>query len=358
MRYKWPTLHPAVFGAGVSGGLGAVFAPWSTTGVIVPFSLRLTSPRRLLLVSLADDPVYADLEVQWVDEPDLGGAGLVLLAVRRSDATTDVQVDERVRLPRADYEVAAGTRSFRRVPFAPGRFEVDQGGVDLDLGTTLPDGRALTVRIRERLTGPRWAVDMLAPAGAGMTRPRFFPFFWMGEIGFLRWRGATVEVRVDGTPRRVVRVGVPWRLVRYATAPMTAVWNEATDSPVTDNDEMALTRLAVQRGGHVLSVQHDPAFPDVATMRPGATASGRVSACVDGRAQFGGRWWARRKNESAEIEIILDRPWDPGPQPALARAVFSLLRVFRTWPTTYRWQATVDLSQHPPTIRGAWSRTS
>lgn len=277
-----------------------MFDPWSTNGVIVPFSLRLTSPRRLLLLSVADDPVYADLEVQWVDEPGLRGAGLVLLAVRRCDATTDVQVDERVRLPRADYEVAAGTRSFRRVPFAPARFEVDRGGVDLDLGTTLPDGRAITVRIRERLSGPRWAVDMLAPAGAGMTRPRFFPFFRMGEIGFLRWRGATVEVRVDGTPRRVVRVGVPWRLVCYATAPMTAVWNEAADGPVTDTDDVALTRLAVQRGGQTLSVRHDPAFPDVATMRPGATASGRVSACVNGRAQFGGRWWARRQNESAE----------------------------------------------------------
>jgi hypothetical protein len=197
---------------------------------------------------------------------------------------------------------------------------------------------------------------MLAPAGAAMTHPRFFPFFWMGEIGFLRWRGATVDVRVGGQRRSVVRLGVPWRLVRYATSPMTAVWNEATDGPAAEVDEVELARLTVERAGHVLSVEHHPPFPDVARMHRGAAASGRLTACVDGRAQFGGSWWARRTDEAADIGVVVDRPWDPGPQPALARAVFTLLRVFRTWPTTYRWQATVDLSRSTPTIRGGWSR--
>lgn len=80
--------------------------------MLVPMSLRLTRPRRLMLVSLAHDPVYGDIEVQWVDEPELGGQGIVLLAVRRADGTADVLVDERLRLPRADYDVAAGLASF------------------------------------------------------------------------------------------------------------------------------------------------------------------------------------------------------------------------------------------------------
>ena len=324
----------------------------------MPFSLRLTSPRRLLLLSLADDPVYADLELQWVDEPDLGGQGLVLLAVHRTDSTTDVMVDERVRLPEADYDVAGGIASFRRVPFEPARFEVDTAGVDLDVGTVLPDGRAVEVTIRERLSRPRWAVDMLAPAGAAMRSPRFFPFFWMGDIGFLRWRGATVDVRVAGEQRTVVRRGLPWRLVRYATSPMTAVWNEAADGPVTVDDSNELLRLTVERAGHCLTIEHDPAFPDVARLQQGAIQSGRVRAGVDGRDQFGGTWRVRRTAEAAEIVIDIDRPWHPGPQPMLARGVFALLAVFRTWPTTYRWQAVVDLVQRPPTMRSAWSRTS
>ena len=323
----------------------------------MPFSLRLTSPRRLLLISLADDPVYADLEVQWVDGPGTG-RGLVLLAIRREDSTTDVYVDERVSLPPEDYEVAAGIASFNEVRMQRARFEVDGAGVDLDLDTALADGRTLTMRIRERLAQPRWKADMLAPAGHAMTRPRFFPFFWMGEIGFLRWRNATVEVATDGQPRRVVRAGVPWRLTRYATAPMTALWNEAADGPAVTDDRDQLRALAVTRAGHTLTIEHDPPFPDVADLPPGSSVSGRVTAGVDGRVQLGGAWWARRAADTIELGIDIDEPWRPGRQPVIASAVFTMLRVFRTWPTTYRWRATVDLSAATPTIRSGWSRTS
>jgi hypothetical protein len=325
--------------------------------VIVPFSLRLTSPRRLLLISLADDPVYADLEVQWVEDAGGAGHGMVLLAVRRGESTTDVYVDERVSLPPEDYEIAGGIASFTAVRMNPARFEVDAAGVDLELGTTLADGRSLTMRIRERLRRPRWKVDMLAPAGHGMTQPRFFPFFWMGEIGFLRWRDATVEAAIDGQPRKVVRAGAPWRLTRYATAPMTALWNEAADGPAKTADRAELRALEVQRGGHTLTLEHDPPFPDIAELVPGASVSGRVSACVDGLSQFGGAWWARRVADTVELGIDIDEPWRPGRQPAIACAIFAILRVFRTWPTTYRWRATLDLASATPTIRSGWSRT-
>lgn len=326
--------------------------------MIAPFSLRLTCPRLLLLLSLADDPVYGDVEVQWVREPDLGGEGIVVLAIRRSDSTTDVHVDERLRLPRADYDVAGGVASFRRAPMRPSRFDVDDAGVDLDVGTLLADGRMLRIRIREQLTGPRWSVDMLAPAGVAMTRPAFFPFFWMGEIGFLRWRGGTVDVSIDGEPRRVVRVGMPWKLTRYATAPMTALWNASFEGPAPSDDQPELALLQVERDGRTLTIEHAPPIPDVAELAPGTTVTGQVTARVDGRAQFGGSWSVERIDDSATMCIDIDRPWQPGSRPRLAAAVFGLLRIFRTWPTTYRWRAVVDLSAAPPTVSSAWTRTS
>lgn len=326
--------------------------------MLVPFSLRLTSPRRLMLLSLADDPVYRDLEVQWVDEPDVGGTGLVLLAVRRAGGATDVHVDSRLRVPRADYEVAGGVRAYVPTPMSPARFEVDEAGLDVELGTTLADGRRLELRVRESRHSPRATVDMLAPAGHSMRSPRFFPFFWMGQIGFLRWPGANVDVQVDGHRRRVVRAGLPWLLTRYATAPMTALWNEASDGPVPACDGDELAAVQVERDGHRLSIDHDPPFPDVATVRPGAQVAGRVAAAVDGRPQFGGRYWAVRDADTVWVGIDVDQPWDPGPQPWPAAAVFATLRVFRTWPTTYRWRATLTLDGPAPTMRAGWSRTS
>ena len=121
--------------------------------MLVPFSLRLTSPVRLLLLSLADDESCTDLEVQWVDDPDRGGQGAVLLAVRR-DGTADVHVDRRLTLPRADYEVGAGTHRFGPAAMDLCRFEVTAAGVQVDLGLTRHDGRDLHLVVHEARTSP------------------------------------------------------------------------------------------------------------------------------------------------------------------------------------------------------------
>lgn len=341
----------------------------------MPFSLRLTSPVRLLLLSLADDETVSDLEVQWVDDPAHGGQGAVLLAVRR-DGTADVHVDQRLTLPRVDYEVGAGTQRFGPAAMDPCRFEVTAAGVQVDLGLTLHDGRDLRLVVHEARTRPPPVVRMLAPAGHTMTRPRAFPFFWMDHIWFLRWRGARVLVEVDGRPRRVVRVGAPYRLVRYATAPMTALWCEEGSGrvPVVPDEagehasragvvtvvetdgSPAVASVEVRRGDATLGVHLDPPVPDLGSLDDGTTR-GRWTAWASGRPQLGGRWEAERRGSSVRLTQTVDEPWRPGPQPVVAALVFRLLAVFRTWPTTYRWSATVDLGRDPPTMTSGWSRT-
>jgi hypothetical protein len=343
--------------------------------VLVPFTLRLTAPVRLMLLDLADDPVYSGFEVQWVDSPEVGGAGIVLLAVRGEDGRADVLSDESLAVPRADYEIGTGIREFCRVPVSPGRFDITDAGAQVDVGLTLPDGRDLRLHVREARTRPRPLVRMLAPAGHSMTDPRFFPFFWMDDMWFLRWPGASVEVRIAGQRRRVVRAGVPWRLVRYATGPLTALWCEQVSGPVPEvSDEAgehrvgsawaqvtrlphtpALSGLEVRRDARRLAITFDPPFPSL-TEQPDGVVEGRVSAWAADRVQFGGTYRGRRSGDDVHLEILVDQPWDPGPQTALASALFRLLTVFRTWPTTYRWSADLDLASDPPRMSSRWSR--
>jgi hypothetical protein len=96
--------------------------------------------------------------------------GVVVLAIRRGRLHHRCSC-RRPGAAAAGYQVAGAAASFQHVPMDPARFDVDNAGVDLDVGTTLADGRVLRLRIRERQRGPRWSVDMLAPAGVSMTRP-------------------------------------------------------------------------------------------------------------------------------------------------------------------------------------------
>jgi hypothetical protein len=342
-------------------------------GVLVPFCLRLTAPVRLMLLTLRDDPVYADLEVQWARRPDTGKEGMVLIAVRRRDGSADVLVQSGLGLSRADYEIAAGLASFSAASFEPARFDITAAGVHVDLGVRLPDGRHLTLSVHEARTSPRPLVRMLAPAGQSMTSPAFFPFFWMDDIWFLRWRGARVAIAVDGAPRSVLRVGAPWRLARYAVAPMTALWCEQQSSVslIDVGDEPgchdvegtrvhvgagpALQQISVTRDERSLGVTFDPPVPDIATLDEGRVG-GRFTMWADGRAQLGGHYTMSRSGQQGQVRLDVDQPWDPGPQPAVAAAVFRLLSVFRTWPTTYRWDASVDLGSTPAVITSGWTR--
>ena len=56
-----------------------------------------------------------------------------------------------------------------------------------------------------------------------------------------------------------------------------------------------------------------------------------------------GAWTARRRRDRAELELVVTRGWRPAGLPPLMAAVTRAAPVFRSWPTTYRWSATVDL---------------
>ena len=368
--------------------------------MLVPFSLRLTPPVRLLLFSVSDDPVYCDVEVQWVDDARWGGSGAVVLAVRH-DGTADVHVDERLQVPREDYEIGAGIAAFVSRPMSPCRFDITDQGAQVELGLRLADGRPMSLSVHEARRTPRPLVRMLAPAGHAMENPRFLPFFWMDDIWFLRWRGARVQVHIGDEAPRVVRVGAPWRLARYASAPMTALWCEAGTAPVPsvpdstgehslessasgnvtgasgapddmhergfsasstirvveDGGQAAVLAINVHREAASLEIRFDPPFPDVSSIGP-SPWEGRWTAWASGRAQFGGTCRAERDGDQLGLVMTVDAPWDPGPQPFVASWVFRALAVFRTWPTTYLWHATVDLSTDPPSMASTWTRTT
>jgi hypothetical protein len=339
--------------------------------MLVPVSWRLTPPIRLMLLTLADDPVYADIEVQWVQDAS-GTQGPVLLAVHRRTGTADVCVQQGLAVERADYDIGAGLASFGAAVFEPARFEITAQGVQIDLGVTLPDGRSLRVLVGEARRAARPLVRMLAPAGHSMTDPQFFPFFWMDDIWFMRWRGARVHVTVDGRPRRVTRLGAPWRLARYAVHPLTGLlcpWQQGPLPGVPDVpgehrldgclvrvcDGPVITAVAARRDDRALSVTFDPPLVDLAALPQGPSRS-RVTLWASDRPQLSGLLTSTRDGAQVRLSLEIDRPWDPGPQPAAAAAVFRALRVFRTWPTTYRWEAAVALSGDEPTIRSRWLR--
>jgi hypothetical protein len=157
------------------------------------------------------------------------------------------------------------------------------------------------------------------------------------------------------------------RLVKYTAAPTAVVLNPAGDGPVDprtpgnvrfDGMSNRIESLQARTAGHCAGLVLEPAVPDIARLRPDALATGAWRLAIDDTpAVVGGTWTVERRQDHVHVVLDVTRGWTPRGLPPLMAAVTRVAPVFRTWPTTYRWSATITLGD-PPLLSSRWERKS
>jgi hypothetical protein len=348
----------------------------STADVLVPITLELSPIRGLLIVDVADDPTYRTLEPQLIDGP--GGVGLVLLAYRHDGhvelyAEPDVPVD-----PSGYGGLEEGLLGIERTEFDPARFEVTDDGLQVDIAFTAPNGRRIEVHIHEHLPRGRDRIAVLAPVGGSFTTPEFFPFLWLPGMSFVPARTTEVTLRVDGQRRSISRLPLPiggrrCLMARYDLDVLVCQLNpdrpdlpltpaSRTGAPRDDGPELVdvdgrpgLAGAQVRRGVHTCAVRLDPPVPDLRRLSSPTHLQGTVELRADGVTELRGHYEVARTGD--RVTFVIDRfgPWRSRQRRPLLAVLFHL-PLFRRWPSTYRWQATLDLGA--PSGRGWTSRWS
>ncbi|MFC2171188.1 hypothetical protein ACFLU6_00995, partial [Acidobacteriota bacterium] len=245
-------------------------------------------------------------------------------------------------------------------------------------------GRPVSFLIKEKHRKPRRRYDMLAPLGNGIVTPKFLPFFYMYEFDFMGRSTTELEVKIDGAICRPKSIPFPVHGAfvyegRYSLEPCIGVWNRTHEGPLTplkpkaagdfqvdrtdyqlvDNDgHYEIARIGTSDGRHKLGVAFTPPVPDVEALKDRAAVDGVFTAEREGGPPcFSGKYTVRRRGN--QVEIVLDNTegWRPRRPTLSFRLVFLFMRFFRTWPATYKWTATVDLSGNgPPAMRSGWTR--
>jgi hypothetical protein len=159
-------------------------------------------------------------------------------------------------------------------------------------------------------------------------------------------------------------------LVKYTAGPVAVVLNPARDGPVAvvdrrtagnvqfDGSSNEIEGLQTRTAGHGADLVLAPALPDVAQLRPGDLKTGAWRLDIDRtRAVVGGIWTVERREDHADLVLDVTRGWTPRGLPPLMAAVTRVAPVFRTWPMTYRWAATITLGDQPM-LRSRWERKS
>lgn len=345
----------------------------ATTATPSPVALELSSLRGSLIIDLADDPTYRTLEPQLLNGDD--GVGLTLLAYRR-DGRVELYAEEHLQVDPSGYDgLEQGPAGIQRTTFDPARFEVTGDGLKLDIALVAPNGHRFELHIHEHLKGRRDHFALLAPVGGVFESPAFFPFLWLPTMSFVPVRRTEVALRVDGQPRTISRLPLPiggrrCLMARYDLDAMVCQVNptwvtDLSQNPVpgpqpsphdgrevVDMDgQPGLAGLQVRRGAHSCAVRLDPPLPDTATVPPSTRLQGSVKLQADGATELQGHDELERAGE--RVLLVMDRigPWRTRQRRPLLGVLFRL-PIFRRWPTTYRWEATLDLAA---TSGSAWS---
>jgi hypothetical protein len=334
----------------------------ASTSPPLPFSLSIDPRDRLLLFDVADDPVYAAIEIQVFDD-EVHGQGMLVLLERR-DGLVDFYRQPGLRLEREGFSIGRGVCEWRETRIAPDRFLIADDGVAVDVGFSDASDRRIEIRIDDRDGRRRTPSSLLAPVGSGVAHPtRFFAVVMLG-FDLVRTSGIEPSLQIGGVDRQLVAFpGPSWlhrrRFVRYAREPVIAVLNPDHDGPLaTMPEDGEVAELRAGAGRRTAALRFTPPFPDLRLLRVGDTESGAWRLDVaDQRDLTGGGWTAARREAGADLAMTVTKPWQPRRLPLSLRIVTTVARVFRWWPTTYRWDAYVDLRCEPPGMVGRWSRT-
>jgi hypothetical protein len=341
--------------------------------LLCPFDLQVWTLDRMLNFEITDDPDYEGLELQVFDDPT-HGRGMAVLLRRRSDGHIDIYRQPGLTLDPEMAQVGGELGEWREKAIDPARFDISPDGIDVDVRLTDMAGRVIEVRIDDRDGRRRHRGTLLAPVGAVVDDPASLPLFMMGGCDLVRRSGPVCDLRIDGRPLATGRLPGGRlhrrRLIKYTADPMVVICNQAHDGPPATIDPRApgevelaprsggIAALRARSGGHRARLELAPALPDVARLRPRMTVEGTWQLGIDDNpAVVGGFWTIYRQQDRVELVLDLVQGWRPSGLPLLMTAVTKVAPVFRTWPATYRWSATVTLGDRPTQV-SRWKRKS
>ncbi|MCC5952875.1 MAG: hypothetical protein JJU45_12365 [Acidimicrobiia bacterium] len=359
------------------------------TPVVSPFNLDTQPMRALALFNFEGDPdrIYKGLEPQAFDD-DVHGRGLLVIGWR-VDGGVDVFHDPGLRLDPASYAIAGGgLHRMEPRDLSGGRLELGSAGALIDVSFTDLEDRPVRLVAHETDTRRRRPFALLAPMGSAATDPPALPLVFVKDFYFVRRAGSEIRIEIDGRAHRsdtlpLMLDGTWMHFVRYSAKPLVALWNHQDHDTAEVLPPSAPTANAggvhyelrangsfreircMERseGDQQVTVEFDPALPHLLALRDRATVDGsfRVTT-VPPAGELTGTWQVARRGQQVEVGAVPAGGWTPGDAQRTARLLFRVIKMFRSWPTTYRWRGLIDVPHSGdnggsiPLVAG-WERT-
>jgi hypothetical protein len=358
----------------------------SKPGVLhCPFHFGLDPMGRLLLINFEKDPdaVYMGFEPQVFDDR-IHGKGLLVIGWRL-DGRVDVYHQPGLRLEAATYDIAGkGLARMAEVPMERALFEIHAAGVQADIQFNDLAGRRVELKIRESNRKKRQPFGLLAPMGDAAESPSAMPLVLLHDFYFVRKKDTEVSVSIDGRRHQLDQLPIPldwsWMyFTRYSPDPFIVTFNPAYAGvleplywqgenkviagekilDIVDTDGVPEIRKLTQKGQrHSISLSFAPAFPNLQALKEGGSQTGTfILAGHPSTGQVEGQYEVKKNDGMTHIVLVPAGGWVPNEQKLSLRFLYTVAKIFKHWPTTYRWTARVSAGENQQLLmQSFWER--
>lgn len=358
-----------------------------THKLVHPFSMEIDPMKRLLIINFEknQDSVYIGFEPQVFND-SINGSGHIIVAWR-SDKKVDVYHQKTLTLNPEKYNIAGnGLKNMIATDLEIAQFEINDFGVQAHYKFKDLMGREIEIIVSENNPGKRKPFGILAPLGDAVTNPTSLPLIFLHDFYFVRKKHTDILVTINNKPINLeelpIRIdGQKMYFARYCPKPVIAMLNPdyngriysvdlETNQTKFENEtymleidwsrnKPALRSVNVKNEVHPLKLNFNPAFPDLDSFPVNSSQKG--SFIISGHPSVGsitGEYIIKSDNESVDVVLIPVKGWKPKTTKLSTGFLFTVSKVFKKWPTTYKWEASLlKDSDSRWTMRSHWLRT-
>lgn len=352
-----------------------------------PFGFKIDPMERLMLINIENDPdsVYIGFEPQFFDD-DVHGKGHIIIGWR-GDGRVDVYHQPAITLNPDNYDITGqglANMITREMPNA--HFEIDDFGAQVFYEFRDLHDRKIVLSITERSRRKRRPFALLAPLGYSAENPPSFPLFFMHDFYFVRRKHSEIIISIDD------RVHIPdsfplpmdWQRMyfsRYSADPLIVHFNPAFEGElnplrlknqqteiedgennlkiVYDNEIPHIKEIIRRHNHHSIQLSFSPPFPSPADFPDNQTRKG--SFRIQGNPATGsveGDYSLSKKNRTITVTLSPSQGWKPKPTKLSLRFLYTVVKMFRNWPTTYLWTAVIHEDKEGNLyMESSWQRT-
>lgn len=324
--------------------------------VISPFNLNFDVIDRLLVFNIEDDPIYIRIELQIFHKYD---NYYPLVIMFRKDNMADVYyTNEVVIINRkkilTDLLVDVSFNQLEDIEF---EFEFDDTGLNAFLFFDDKLEQEIELKVKENTSGRKLS-SILAPMGAAIKSPDYFPIVFLNNFGWVIKKNTEIFVKIHGVARDTSEMPVQINkmevyAVHYSLQPIISNWNNnftGNINPIiinapslkilNDNIDIDLKNNSdyyeIQKisgrneGDHTISFEFSPAIPNLLSLGSKTKIKGRFSCIIDEKKGiFAGEYYLTRTGDIIKFSITPTRGWQPFPG--------------NLWLKNYKWTSSIHI---------------